>query len=217
MVSEAEERRLKFLAAKEAAGGTLKDLLKSVEARPNTVYFDDDGTILCVTKEEIDPEPGWTNSHVFTDEQVRILSNKNWNLFYIKKDQYVDNLYSIEARPTEKIFVSAESDFLFLIPSTETKDWDLSCNLTDSDFTVKLSDSIIEKYNTVDANNIAFNGRKLLKFFFTAENNPHYMFNTVSIALPNLVDKKSITIKLNDDYSQCSIYTAKVFDKYVRT
>ena len=51
MVSEAEERRLKFLEAKKAAGGSARDLMKQVEARPYVVYFDDAGNILCVTKE----------------------------------------------------------------------------------------------------------------------------------------------------------------------
>lgn len=216
MVSEAEERRLKFLEAKKAAGGTAKDLMRQVEARPYTVYFDDAGSILCVTKEEVTPESSWTNKHEFTWEQVRILEGKNINLFYIKKDQFVDNLYSIEARPTEKIHVSADNDFLYLIPENISAP-DIICSLSLTEFTVTLSDAMLEKYSKIDKSQIAINGKKILKFFLTAKNDPHFMFTTISVALPNLVEKKSISFSLPDDYSQCSIYTSKVFDKYVRT
>lgn len=217
MVSEAEERRLKFLAAKEAAGGSLTALMRQVENRPYTVYFDDDGTIFCVTREEIVPEESWTNQHTFTWEQVRILDGKNTNLFYVKKDQFVDNLYSIESRPTENIHVSAAADFLFLI-SYNVADADLACSIQDKKFTVSLSDKILEKYKDLKKDQIAINGKKILKFFITAENNPHFMFETVTIALPNLVEKQIIAIDLKENYqNQCSVYTAKVFDKYVRT
>ena len=216
MISEAEERRLKFLEAKKAAGGSAKDLMKQVESRPYTVYFDDAGTILCVTKEEVTPESFWTNSHEFTWEQVRILEGKNTNLFYVKKDQFIDNLYSIESRPTEKIHVSADNDFLYLIPNN-IKDADIICNLDNNKFTVSLSETILKKYENVEKNLIAINGKKILKFFFTAKNDPHFMLCTISVALPNLVEKQTIVFELQDNLSQCSIYTAKVFDKYVRT
>ncbi len=216
MVSEAEERRLKFLEAKKAAGGSARDLMKQVEARPYTVYFDDAGSILCVTKEDVTPEPTWTNSHEFTWEQVRILEGKNTNLFYIKKDQFVDNLYSIESRPTEKIHVSADNDFLYLIPEN-VSNADITCCLSNIEFTVTLSEKILEKYSKIDKSQIAINGKKILKFFLTAKNDPHFMFTTISVALPNLVEKKTISFSLPSDYSQCSIYTSKVFDKYVRT
>lgn len=216
MVSEAEERRLKFLAAKEAAGGTIKDLIRQVETRPYKVFFDDSGTIMCVTKEDLVPEESWTHSHEFTWDQVKILEGKNTNLFYVKKDQYVDNLYSIEARPTENIHISADNDFLYLIPHN-IKDSDISCSLTETAFNITLSEVLIEKYSNIEKTQIAINGKKILKFFFTANNDPHFMLKSLTVALPNLVENKSITITLDKDYSQCSIYTVKLFDKYVRT
>jgi len=216
MVSEAEERRLKFLEAKKAAGGSARDLMKQVEARPYMVYFDDAGNILCVTKEDVIPEPSWSNSHEFTWEQVRILEGKNINLFYVKKDQFVDNLYSIESRPTEKIHVSADNDFLYLITENVSTP-DITCSLSPTEFTVTLSDNMLDKYSKIDKSQIAINGKKILKFFLTAKNDPHFMLTTISVALPNLVEKKTISFSLPDNYSQCSIYTSKVFDKYVRT
>ena len=190
--------------------------MKQVEAKPYMVYFDDAGNILCVTKEDIIPEPSWSNSHEFTWEQVRILEGKNINLFYVKKDQFVDNLYSIESRPTEKIHVSAENDFLYLITENVSVP-DITCSLSPTEFTVTLSDNMLDKYSKIDKSQIAINGKKILKFFLTAKNDPHFMLTTISVALPNLVEKKTISFSLPDNYSQCSIYTSKVFDKYVRT
>lgn len=216
MVSEAEERRLRFLAAKEAAGGTIKDLIRQVETRPYRIFFDDSGTIMCVTKEDLVPEESWTHSHEFTWDQVKILEGKNTNLFYVKKDQYIDNLYSIEARPTENIHISADNNFLYLI-QYNIKDSDISCSLTETTFTITLSKALVEKYSNIEKTQIAINGRKILKFFFTANNDPHFMLKSLTVALPNLVENKSITFALEKDYSQCSIYTVKLFDKYVRT
>ena len=76
---------------------------------------------------------------------------------------------------------------------------------------------MLDKYSKIDKSQIAINGKKILKFFLTAKNDPHFMLTTISVALPNLVEKKTISFSLPDNYSQCSIYTSKVFDKYVRT
>ena len=166
MVSEAEARRLRFLAAKEQAGGTFSDLVKATETLPSTVYFDDSGTIMCITKEEIEPESLWTNSHVFSNEQLQILEGKNWNLFYVKKDQFVDNLFSIELRPTENIHVSAETDFLSIVDDSNSTDYDIKCTVADKQFTVEISNNLLESYKDVAVENIASNGKKVLKFFW---------------------------------------------------
>jgi hypothetical protein len=216
MVSEAEERRLRFIAAKQEAGGSIKDLLQSVKQQPYTVWFDDDGVILCITQEEIQPQDHWTYSHQFTAEQLEILKNKNWNLFYVKRDPLVDNLFSIESRPTENVFVSADTAFLSLIPIS-TSNYDIACSMTKNQFVVTASTALLAAYENVAYENIAANGKKVLTFYFTAQNDPHLMFGQQRVSLPNLIRDKQVRIPLSSDFTQCSIYTVKLFDKYVRT
>lgn len=216
MVSEAEERRLRFIAAKQEAGGSINDLLQSVKQQPHTVWFDDDGVILCITQEKVEPQEHWTYSHEFTAEQLEILKNKNWNLFYVKRDPLVDNLFSIESRPTESVFVSADTAFLSLI-SEATGDYDIACTLTNNQFVITASTALLAAYENVAYENIASNGKKIITFYFTAQNDPHLMFGQQRASLPNLIRDKQVRIPLSSDFTQCSIYTVKLFDKYVRT
>ena len=214
MVSkEAEERRLRFQAAKEAAGG-LAGLIKQELSKKPKVYFLDDGTIVSLSKEDIDLEEGW-QVREFDNEQVSILENNNWSLFYVKKDPLVDNLYSIESRPLESAVVSAENNSLLLI-ELGSKNYDCMCKLTSTDFTVSLSKKMLEKYADIDSTTATVNGQKVLKFYFTAPNDPHIMIHSEYISLKALLEKP-VTIKTTTDLTQTSIYTVKAFDKYVRT
>jgi hypothetical protein len=214
MVSkEAEERRLRFQAAKDAAGG-LAGLIKQELAKQPKVYFLADGTIVSVSKEDMPLKEGWQVKE-FSNEQVEILENNNWNLFYVKTDPLVDNLYSIESRPLESVVVSAENNSLLLI-DTSSIDYDCMCNLTKTAFTVTLSKSTIEKYSSIDPLSATVNGQKVLKFYFTALNNPHIMIHSEYISLKRLLEN-TVTINTATDLTQTSIYTVKAFDKYVRT
>jgi hypothetical protein len=214
MVSkEAEERRLRFQAAKEAAGG-LAGLIKQELSKRPKVYFLNDGTIVSMSKEDIELKDGW-QVREFDNEQVSILENNNWSLFYVKKDPLVDNLYSIESRPLESAVVSAENNSLLLIESG-SKNYDCMCKLTDTEFTVSLSKKTLEKYADIDPATATVNGQKVLKFYFTALNDPHIMIHSEYISLKALLEK-SVTIKTTSDLTQTSIYTVKAFDKYVRT
>ncbi|MEY2867942.1 MAG: hypothetical protein RIR01_342 [Bacteroidota bacterium] len=214
MVSkEAEERRLKFLASKESAGGSFAALMKQELSKKPKVYFLKDGTIVSITKEEIEVNSDW-QCREFDDEQIQILEDKNWNLFYIKKDPLVDNLYSIESRPLESTVVSAENNSLMLIDISST--YDCKCTLTSSNFTVELSDNLLEKYKDIDPVNATANGHKILKFYFTAKNDPHIMLHSEYISLRQLLINKSIVVPIKNIPLGCSIYTVKAFEKYSR-
>jgi endoglucanase Acf2 len=216
MVSkEAEERRLRFQSAKEAAGG-FAGLIKQELSKKPKVYFLSDGTIVSISKEQIDLKNGW-QVREFDDEQIAILENNNWNLFYVKTDPLVDNLYSIESRPLESVVVSAENNSLLLIDSNPTaSDYDCMCALTTTEFTVSLSKKTQEKYSEIDFASATINGQKVLKFYFTAINDPHIMIHSEYISLKALLEKP-VNIKTTLDLTQTSIYTVKAFDKYVRT
>jgi hypothetical protein len=218
MESEAELRRQRFLAAKEAAGGTAGALIRANLKKPATVYFDDAGSILCVTTDtDTEVLPHWTNKHEFTQEQVEILKGKNHNLFYVKQDPLVDNLYSIESRSVESQYVAAEEEFLTLVSKAKASNYDIKCKLTATALVVTAHKNLIKKYADVEPSNMVARGKKILKFYITADNDPHFMLKTINISLANLITSEEIVINTNSDYSQCSIYTTKVFDKYVRT
>lgn len=215
MVSkEAEERRLRFQAAKDAAGG-LVGLIKQELSKKPKVYFLNDGTIVSISKEDIDLKEGWQVKE-FEDEQLSIINDNNWQTFYIKKDLLVDNLYSIETRPLQSVVVSAENNSLMLVNVSESKHYDCKCKLTKTTFIVELSLETKSQYTNVEPANATANGFKVLKFYFTAPNDPHIMIHSEYIALKSLLENK-VTINTPLDLTQTSIYTVKAFDKYVRT
>ena len=53
-LSKAEERRQRFLANKEKFEGNYYAMQKAEFEKDHTVYFLEDGTIVCITKEEIE-------------------------------------------------------------------------------------------------------------------------------------------------------------------
>lgn len=214
MVSkEAEERRLRFQAAKEAAGG-LAGLIKQELSKKPRVYFLEDGTIVSITKEDIVLKEGW-NVREFDNEQIQILEDNNWSLFYVKKDPVVDNLYSIESRPLESAVVSAENNSLFLV-NTNVKNSECKCKLTKTTFSVELTKEVLERYADIDVNNASVNGQKVLKFYFTALNDPHFMFHSEYITLKSLLENKKVSVKALNIPEECSIYTVKAFNTYSR-
>jgi len=73
----------------------------------------------------------------------------------------------------------------------------------------------ILKDKDVDSNIATANGKKVLKFYFTSKNDPHFMIKSVNVLLSDLLENKSVTKKLTKNLDQCSIYTIKLFDKYV--
>jgi hypothetical protein len=214
MVSkEAEERRMRFQAAKEAAGGFAGLIRQELSKKPK-VYFLEDGTIVSLSKEDLKLKEGM-QVREFEEEQVKILENNNWSLFYVKKDPLVDNLYSIESKPLESAVVSAENNSLLLI-DMHSKDYECMCTLTNTDFTVMLSKKTKEQYSDIDPVSATVNGQKVLKFYFTSPNDPHIMLHSEYITLKSLLEN-TVTIKTKTDLTQTSIYTVKAFDKYVRT
>lgn len=216
MVSkEAEERRLRFQQAKEAAG-SFAGLIRQELSRTPKVYFLADGTIVSISKDDIELKDGW---HVreFDQEQLKILEDNNWSLFYVKKDPLVDNLYSIESKPLESAVVSAENNSLLLVEtSSKEYEYDCTCKLTKNAFTVNLSNKVLTQYKDADLTSATVNGQKILKFYFTAPNDPHIMIHSEYISLQALL-KNSVCISTKTDLTQTSIYTVKAFDKYVRT
>lgn len=216
MVSkEAEERRLRFLAAKEAAGGSFAGLMKQELSKKPKVYFLDDGTIVSISKEDVELREGWL-CREFDDEQLQILEDSNWNMFYVKKDPLVDNLYSIESRPLESVVVSAENNSLTLINFSD-KISDCICTLSKNSFTVEISESMLKTYENIDLNTATINGQKVLKFYFTAPNDPHIMIHSEYVSLRQLISSKKVTVKITDIPLECSIYTVRAFESYSRT
>ena len=213
-LSEAEKRRRRFLKEKNKFN-SFNELVKYHKNRDQTVWFDLEGNILQISAEQKRKKSVKERSVVFTAEQLEILKDKDVNLYRIVQDAEVETVFSIELKPLESPFVEHEKDFLQLIPESKSKIFDISVKYNKGNFTVKPHNKILKKYKDVDSNIATANGKKVLKFYFTSKNDPHFMIKSVNILLSDLLENKSVTKKLTKNLDQCSIYTIKLFDKYV--
>ena len=91
----------------------------------------------------------------------------------------------------------------------------VSCK--DKLFKVTATPTLLKEYKGTDLTQATAKGSKVLKFYFTSLNDPSYMIHTTNIVLPELLENKTVERILPYNLSQCSIYTIKIFDKYVRT
>ena len=76
----------------------------------------------------------------------------------------------------------------------------------------KLRNNIVKN---IDVQDFTFKGANFFNLYFTTKNDPHFMFETIKVDLAELFRNKKIVFNINDNLSDCDLYTKKIFDKYV--
>jgi len=216
MANSAEERKKRFLENKQSAGGA-QALIDNQKYKPYRVYFNDKGDIMCFSKDENQEISEDWHTHDFSQDQLQILKEKDLTRFIVKKDPKVDNLYSIELRPIETVYVSADEDFLYEVKPSDEKKYDVTATITETHLVVSLHKTVKKSYKGVYPISATINGSRLLKFYVTAKNDPHEMYHYSVISLADLLSKDQVEIELDDDLREYSIFTNKLFDTYIRT
>ena len=218
VLTKAEERRQRFIQSKESAGGDVYKLQKQLENARYTVWWDSSGDIRCISS-----EPETVNAVLLEDcmhkefdkEQVDIVLKSNWNLYKVSTDPKVDTVHYIELKPIESTYVSQEDEFLTEIQ--KGKGGDVTISIKGKEFTVKCNKKVQDMYADTDMASATAKGSRLLKFYFTSVNDPSFMVYNINITLPELLENKTVKKMLPYDLSQSSVFTIKLFDKYVRT
>tara|TARA_B100001057_G_scaffold500643_1_gene616828 strand:+ start:2705 stop:3358 length:654 start_codon:yes stop_codon:yes gene_type:complete len=213
-LSEAEKRRRRFLKEKNKFSN-FNQLVKHHKEKDQTVWFDNEGNILQISADYKRKKTVKEKSAVFTKEQLGILEGKDVNLYRVVQDAEIETVFTIDLKPLESPFVENDKEFLQLIPKSKSKVYDVKITLKKDKFTVKLHNKIIKKYKDIEPGLAVANGKKVLKFYLTSKNDPHFMDTTLNFNLSDLLKQKEITKKLSKNLDQCSIYTIKLFDKYV--
>lgn len=215
MVSEqALARKKKFAQIKAEAGNNIRTLRKTLAEREWRVWFFENGEIITFTQDhELVPKENWL-TYDFTQEQLSILIGKNINEYVVKKDPLVDNLYSIEVKTIEKSVVSAEQNFLIEIVENRIETFDVLCELFEDRMNITLNNQVLDSYKEIDPEKATVNQRKKFIFYFTAKNDPHILLAQHSVYLKDLLTEKTVTVNFNDVFSECSVYTKKLFNNY---
>ena len=217
MVSpEALERKKRFLKNKEEHDSNYYAMQKAEYEKDFTVYFLDNGTITCITKEQIEPKKEW-KSYLFSRDQVKILDGKNLDLYRVSQNPDDENVYFIELRPVESLYVRNEDAFVQLIEYSKEKSYNIKVGFKNNKFFVQASAKTKNKYKDKDLNTITAKGHKELAFYFTSVNDPHFMIFYIKVKLHELIKEGIVYTDTPKDLDRCSVYTLELFDKYVRT
>lgn len=211
------ERKKRFLAQKEKAGGIDK-LIDEQKEKDWIVYFNDFGDIVCFTQTEVDIKDGW-QTYEFSQEQLKILTDNQDELakYRINVDPTVDNLYSIQLKEINSIYTESEKEFLNEIEYGKSTSFDVKVAVNSAELVVNLSNKTKEIYKDMYPISATVQGQRMLKFFLTAEHDPHIMFHYEIVSLAELITEKKVVRKLPGDLRHCSVYTVKLFDKYQRS
>lgn len=211
------ERKKRFLAEKEKAGG-IDNLIAGKKADDWKIYFNKSGEIVCFTQGEVEVRKEWETFN-FSQDQLQILVDNQDDLakYRINVDPTVDNLYSIQLKEINSVYTESEKDFLNEIDYGKSTSFDIKVAVNSAELVVTLSNKSKEVYKDVYPISATVKGQRLLKFFLTAEHDPHVMFHYEIISLAELITEKKVVRKLPGDLRHCSVYTVKVFDKYQRS
>jgi len=204
-------RKQKFVSLKEEHG-SLDSLQKYIKDLKWNLWFDDVGNIVSMSKEpnsELDKNYQVTQ---FTNEQVKILKDKNWNLYRIVSDKFNNTVKFIEAKPIETEKVSSEEVFLYQIDNLKSRSYDLKFTVSKQKCTVIPSKKVLKNYSNVS--DAVIKGRKTMIFYITAKNDPSFLFQTVTIPLDTLLQKQKFEFDIDSDIDHYSIFTLKLFDNY---
>ena len=211
------ERKKRFLAEKEKAGG-IDNLVQNHKEKPWVIYFTKAGEIVCFTQNNVEVKDDW-ETYDFSQDQLKILIDNMDDLFKyrINVDPTVDNLYSIQLKEINTIYTESEKDFLSEIEYGKSTSFEIKVAVNSAELVITLSNKSKEVYKDVYPISATVNGQRLLKFFLTAEHDPHVMFHYEIISLAELITEKKVVRQLPGDLRHCSVYTVKLFDKYQRT
>lgn len=197
-----KNRRELFREAKEAAG-SVENLIAQVKAAPYRVYFDNNGTIVAFTNAEVFmPQATWT-TYDFSQEQLEILKDKDLTRYVVVQDKTTENLYHIKARPTELAYMPADA---FLTELTNITD--LRYKLTKKYISISMCNEIKSGMNIASPTTALYNGKKYLKFYITAKNDPHMLLQTMVVSVESLILNDDVIRTMPADFSNGSVYVA---------
>lgn len=215
MVSEqALARKQRFMDLKKEHGGDVNGVTKHYESLDWNVWFEEDGTIVSMSKEPNNGLSEKYESAKFSNDQVAILKDKNWNLYRIVTDKVNKHVKYIQVRPVEIDRVSTDDFFLYQVDKHSKRVYDIKLSLGKSTLTITAHANLLKQYEDVNISDAIIKGRKILPFYITTKNDPSFMLRTVNISLEDLLQNKKIVLNMPEDFRGSSVFTLKLFDNY---
>ena len=215
MVSEAAlARKQRFLEAKEELGGTIQDVTNHYEKLDWTIWFEEDGTIVSMSKEPNEDLSEKFEFATFTNDQAKILVDKNWNMYRIVTDKKNTHVKYIQVKPVEIDRVATEDFYLYQVDNQNKRVYDLKLSMSKTTLTISAHANIIKEYEDIEISSAIRKGRKIIPFYITTKNDPSFMLHYVNLSLEELLENKQVVYDMPEDYTGASVFTLKLFDNY---
>lgn len=208
-------RKQRFLKNKELYG-SIEELFKVNQIRPYKLYFTSDGEIMCLTREDIDIQPGWL-TYDFDKQQLFDLKYFEKDLHKYKVVPIGKSSYKIILKPIETLFKESEKKDLVLIDVNEELDnYELKLEITDHEIIFSLSPDALAKYGTKYSISTTVKGKRIFHFYFTLKGSDTSFIHKATISMVELLESEKLIKYPPADLRQYDVLTIPLFDKYIR-
>jgi len=215
LVSDAAlARKQAFMALKKEHGGSAAGIQEHIKNLDWHLWHEQDGTIISISKEPNVALSANFEKATFTNDQISILHDKNWNLYRIRTDKYNKHVKFIEVRPVEIDKINTDNFFLYQVDKNSKKVYDIKISLSSKALTVTAHADLIKQYADVAPIDAVISGRKTVPLYITSKDDPSFMFHSISISLLEILNNKKVVKTTPGDFRGCSIFTLKLFDNY---
>jgi hypothetical protein len=128
-----------------------------------------------------------------------------------------EGVYTFVTKVVELEKFKSATKMLTQVRLTENTEFDIKIHTVKNTMTVSLSDKLRTNITkNVDVNNFTFKGEQRMALYVTSLNDPHFLFDSIEILLQDLITNEQLVFDLNNDCTNKSIYTRKLFEKYIR-
>ena len=201
----------------------LEDLEKARKAQRQSdrqVYFDDIGNIVYYGRAESDDYAEYHHA-TFTYEQCLIFEDpknqKNTNDFLVLTNPNEEGVYSFVTKVIELEKFKSASKMLSQVRMSDKTEYDIKIVTEKNKLFINVSDKLKNNIiKNVNIDNFSFKGEERIAIHITSLNDPHFLYDSIEVSLKELFQTDQLEFTLDVDTEDKSIYTRKIFDKYIR-
>tara|TARA_S200002703_G_C3781448_1_gene240786 strand:- start:146 stop:763 length:618 start_codon:yes stop_codon:yes gene_type:complete len=201
----------------------LEDLEKARKAQQRSdrhVYFDDIGNIVYYGRAESDDYTEH-NHAIFTYEQCLVFedpkSEKSTNDFLVLTNPNEEGVYSFVTKVIELEKFKSATKMLSQVRMSNKTEYDIKIVTEKNKLFINVSDKLKTNIvKNVNIDNFSFKGEERIALHITSLNDPHFLYDSIEVSLKELFQADQLEFTLDVDTEDKSIYTRKIFDKYIR-
>ena len=201
----------------------LEDLEKARKAQRRSdrhVYFDDIGNIVYYGRAESDDYAEYHHATV-TYEQCLIFEDpknqKNTNDFLVLTNPNEEGVYSFVTKVIELEKFKSATKMLSQVRMSDKTEYDIKIVTEKNKLFINVSDKLKNNIiKNVNIDNFSFKGEERIAIHITSLNDPHFLYDSIEVSLKELFQTDQLEFTLDVDTEDKSIYTRKIFDKYIR-